>query len=71
MKAEEEHTTDESKGKNKVVIELTDFQSEIFDKVVELVKKGNEGRKITREIILTDLCTTYIANEGQKLIKQG
>ena len=54
-----------------VKIELSDWQSEIFDKVVESVKKGNEGQEITREIILTDLCTTYIANEGQKLIKQG
>ena len=54
-----------------VKIELTDWQSEIFDKIVESVKKDNEGLEITREVILTDLCTTYIANEGQKLIKQG
>ena len=54
-----------------VKIELTDWQSEIFDKIVESVKKGNPGKEISREIILTDLATTYIANEGGKLIKQG
>ncbi len=54
-----------------VKIELSDWQSEILDRIVESVKKGNEGMEITREIILTDLCTTYIANEGGKLIKQG
>ena len=54
-----------------VKIELSDWQSEIFDKIVESVKKGNEGQEISREIILTDLATTYIANEGGKLIKQG
>ena len=54
-----------------VKIELSDWQSEILDRIVESVKKGNPGKEITREIILTDLCTTYIANEGGKLIKQG
>jgi len=54
-----------------VKIELSDWQAEIFDKVVESVKKGNPGKKISGEIILTDLATTYIANEGGKLIKQG
>ena len=61
----------EDKPTVKEVIELTDFQSEIFDRIVESVKKGNEGKEITREIILTDLATTFIANEGGKLIKQG
>ena len=61
----------EDKPTLKVVIELTGFQSEIFDKIVESVKKGNEGKEISREIILTDLATTFIANEGGKLIKQG
>lgn len=68
MKTEDKHPVPEGV---KVVIQLTEWQSEIFDKVVESVKKGNEGKEITREIILTDLCTTYIANEGGKLIKQG
>ena len=61
----------EDKPTVKEVIELTDFQSEIFDKIVESVKKDNEGLEITREVILTDLCTTYISNEGGKLIKKG
>ena len=61
----------EDKPTVKVAIELTDWQSEIFDRIVESVKKGNEGKEITREIILTDLATTFIANEGGKLIKQG
>ena len=61
----------EDKPTVKEVIELTDFQSEIFDRIVESVKKGNEGKEISREIILTDLATTFIANEGGKLIKQG
>lgn len=61
----------EDKPTIKIVTELTDWQAEIFDRIVESVKKGNEGTEITREIILTDLCTTYIANEGGKLIKQG
>lgn len=61
----------EDKPSIKVVIELTEWQSEIFDKVVESVKEANVGQEITREIVLTDLCTTYIANEGQKLIKKG
>lgn len=61
----------EDKPTVKVVIELTDWQSEIFDRIVESVKKGNEGKEISREIILTDLATTFIANEGGKLIKQG
>ena len=55
----------------KVEVELTDWQSEIFDRVVESVKEANEGKEISREIILTDLCTTYIAAEGQRLIKRG
>ena len=61
----------EDKSTAKVVIELTDWQSEILDRITDSVKKGNAGKEITREIILTDLCTTYIANEGGKLIKQG
>ena len=61
----------EDKRTVKEVIELTEWQSEIFDKIVESVKKDNEGLEITREVILTDLCTTYIANEGGKLIKKG
>ena len=68
MKTEDKHPVPEGV---KVVIKLTDWQSEIFDKVVESVREVNKGKEITREIILTDLCTTYIANEGQKLIKKG
>ena len=64
MKAEDKSTV-------KIVIELTGLQSEIFDRIIESVKRGNQGTEITGEIILTDICTTYIANEGGKLIKQG
>ena len=62
---------EESKSKKKIVIELTDWQSEILDKIMESLKKENQGIEITRELILDKLCVEYIGNEGGKLIKQG
>lgn len=65
MKAEENHP-------NKVEVELTDWQSECLDKIVENAKKQkeNEGAVITREIILSQFCKRFIGDTSGKLIAQ-
>lgn len=65
MKPEENHT-------NKVVIELSDWQSECLDKIVENTKKQkeNEGAEVTREIILSQFCKRFIGETTGKLIAQ-
>lgn len=64
MKTEEEHT------KNKVVIELTDWQSECLDKIVESAKaqKENAGAEVTRELVLSQFCKRFIGETSGRLI---
>ena len=66
MKPEEEH------AKNKVEIELTDWQSECLNKIVENAKKQkeNEGATVTRELILSQFCKRFIGETSGKLIAQ-
>ena len=55
-----------------IKIELTDWQSECLDKIVENAKKQkeNEGEEVTREIILSQFCKRFIGETSGKLIAQ-
>ena len=54
----------------KVIIELPDKLKEPLDEVVNSLKEANEGKEITKEKVLAQVCKQYVVSELSKLLMQ-
>ena len=52
----------------KIEIELPNKLEEPLDEVVNSLKEANEGKELTAEAILSQVCKQYVVSEFSKLL---